>query len=131
MSKVNHLSHLTYLSYRHDPYLPHPRVRYWGVRRCCAQLLLHPCQSRQKYPAAMSSIHFRQVRGFKTISADLVRLLHSCFLLGHTHLPPHPLQKILIFRQLLYCTASPHSCLCPSGGVGGRITQLWREKSPT
>lgn len=96
----------------------------WGVRHWCKQLL-HPFQSRQKYPADMISIYFRQVRGFKTILADLVRLLHSCFPLGHTHLP-HPSQKMLIFRQLLYCTASPHDCLCPSGRVGGRITQLWR-----
>lgn len=51
-------------------------------------------------------------------------LLHSCFPLGHTH-TPHPLQMMLIFRQL-YCTALPHNCLCPSGRMEGRITQLWR-----
>lgn len=34
-------------------------------------------------------------------------LLHSCFLLGHTH-PPH---VELIFTQLIYCTVSPHNCL--------------------
>lgn len=94
------------------------------------QLLLHPCQSRQKYPAAMNSAYFRQVRSFKTISAGLGGLLHSCLPLGHIH-PPHPLQKMLIFRQLLYCTALPHDCLCPSGRIGGRSTQLWRAEEST
>lgn len=94
----------------------------------CAQLLLHLCRSRQQCPAAISSIYFSQVRGFKAVSHYLFGLLHSCFPPGQTY-TPHPLQKMFIFRQLLSCTTSPHNCLGASGRAGGKITQLVGRRS--
>lgn len=106
-----------YRPVRQTPYLPHPRVRYWAD----THVPFHPCQSREQCPAAVSSIYFRQVGGFKAVSPDQVGLPHSCFPPGQTH---PCLQKVFIFRQLLSCTTSPHNCQWASGRAGGKITRL-------